>query len=69
MIRCIPRPVDVTSKYKSKYGYYWPTAHSHDRIRIPGWVPITEALDIARVGVVPVEINYYCLGAFVSLDQ
>ena len=28
--------------------------------------PITEALAIARVGVVPVEINYCCLGTSVS---
>ena len=46
-------------------GITGPQAHSRDRIGIPGWVLITEALAIARVGVVPVEIYYRCLGTFV----
>ena len=41
-------------------------ARSRDRIGIPGWVPITEALAIARAGVVSVEIHCRCLSAFVS---
>ena len=43
-----------------------PQARSRDRIDIPGWAPITEALAAARVGAVPVEIYYRCLGASVS---
>ena len=43
-----------------------PCTHSHDRIGVPGWAPITEALAIAKAGVVLVEIYYCCLGASVS---
>ena len=46
-------------------GITGPQARSHDRIGIPGWVPITEALAIERAGVIPVEIYYRCLGASV----
>ena len=55
-----------SSQHESKPGITGPQARSCDRIGIPGWVPITEALAVARVGVVPVEINYCCLGASVS---
>ena len=47
-------------------GITGPQARSRDRIGIPGWAPITEALAIARAGVVPVEIYYRCLSASVS---
>ena len=47
-------------------GITGPQACSRDRIGVTGWAPITEALAIAKAGVVPVEIYYRCLGAFVS---
>ena len=55
-----------SGQHESKPGITSPPACSCDRIGIPGWVPITEALAIARAGVVPVEIKYCCLGASVS---
>ena len=55
-----------SGQHKSKPGNTGPQACSCDRIGIPGWAPITEALAVARVGVVLVEINYCCLGASVS---
>ena len=55
-----------SGQHESKPGITGPQAHSCDRIGIPGWVPINEALAVARVGVVLVEINYWCLGASVS---
>ena len=66
MTRHVHRPVTNTGSHESRYGYYWPTARSCDRIGIPGWAPVTEALAVAKAGVVPVEINYCCLGASVS---
>ena len=51
---------------KGKLGITGLQAHNCDRIGIPGWAPITEALAVARAGVVLVEINYCCLGASVS---
>ena len=65
-MRRVHQPDTNSGQHESRYGYYRPAAHSDDRIGIPGWAPITEALAIARVGVVPVEINYCCLGASVS---
>ena len=55
-----------SGRLKGKQGITSQQARSCDRIGIPGWVPITKALAIARAGVVPVEINYCCLGASVS---
>ena len=55
-----------SGQHKSKLGITGPQAHSCDRIGIPGYAPITEALAVVRAGVVPVEINYCCLGASVS---
>ena len=55
-----------SGQHESKLGITGPQARSCDRIGVPGWVPITEALAIARAGVVPVEINYCCLGTSVS---
>ena len=55
-----------SGQHESKLGITGPPAHSCDRIGIPWWAPITEALAVARAGVVPVEINYCCLGASVS---
>ena len=55
-----------SGQHKNTPGYYQPITRSRDRIGIPGWVLITEALAVARVGVVPVEINYCCLGTSVS---
>ena len=55
-----------SGQHESKPGITGPPARSCDRIGIPGWAPITEALAIARAGVVLVEINYCCLGTSVS---
>ena len=55
-----------SGQHESKSGITSLPARSCDRIGIPVWVPITEALAVARAGVVPVEINYCCLGASVS---
>ena len=60
-------PVGPNSgQHKGKPGITSLQARSCDRIGIPGWALINEALAVARVGVVPVEINYCCLGASVS---
>ena len=55
-----------SGQLEGKQGITSPQARSCDRIGIPGWVPITEALAVARAGVVLVEINYCCLGASIS---
>ena len=55
-----------SGQHESKPGIIGLPAHSCDRIGVPGWVLITEALAVARAGVVLVEINYCCLGASVS---
>ena len=54
-----------SGQHESIIGYYQPATRSHDRLGIPGWAPITEALAVARADVVLVEINYCCLGASV----
>ena len=58
-----------SGRHESKPGITGPQARSCDRIGVPGWALITEALAVARAGVVPVEINYCCLGASVSKGQ
>ena len=55
-----------SSQHENTPGYYRSITRSCDRIGIPGWASITEAVAVARVGVVLVEINYCCLGASVS---
>ena len=69
MTRRIHRPDPTPASTKVNWVYTGLPARSCDRIGIPGWVLITEALAIARVGVVLVEINYCCLGASVSKGQ
>ena len=64
--RCIHRPDPTPASTKVRLGITGPPACSCDRIGIPGWAPITEALAVARAGVVQVEINYCCLGTPVS---
>ena len=54
---------------KSSYGEQHAGACSHDRIGVPGWAPITEALAVARAGVVPVENYLPCLSALVHLGS
>ena len=66
MTRHIHRSDSTLASTKVNPGITGPQAHSCDRIGIPGWAQITEALAVARAGVVPVEINYCCLGASVS---
>ena len=46
-----------SGQHESKLGITGLPAHSCDRIGVPGWAPITEALAIVRAGVVLVEIN------------
>ena len=58
--------ISDSSQHESKPGITGPPARSCDRIGVPGWALITEALAVARAGVVPVEINYCCLGPSVS---
>ena len=58
-----------SGQHESKPGITGLQAHSCDRIGVPGWAPITEALAVARAGAVPVEINYCCLGTSVSKGQ
>ena len=58
-----------SGQHESKPGITSLPSHSCDRIGVPGWGLIAEALAVARVGVVPVEINYCCLGASVSYCQ
>ena len=55
-----------SGQHESKPGITSLSARSCDRIGIPGWALITEALAVASVCVVLVEINYCCLGASVS---
>ena len=64
--RRVHRSDSTPASTKVNPGITGPQAHSCDRIGVPGWAPITEALAIARAGVGPVEINYCCLGASVS---
>ena len=47
-----------SGQHKSKPGITGPQARSCDRFGIPAWALITEALAVARAGVVLVEINY-----------
>ena len=54
---------------KSSYREQRAGARSHDRIGVPGWVPITEALAVVRAGVVPVENYLPCLGTLVHLGS
>ena len=54
---------------KSSYGEQHAGARSRDRIGIPGWAPITEALAVARAGVVPVENYLLCLSTLVHLGS
>ena len=54
---------------KSSYGEQRAGAHSHDRIGVPGWALITEALAIVRAGVVPVENYLPCLSALVHIGS
>ena len=66
MTRCVHRPDLTLASMKVNQVYTGLPAHSCDRIGVPGWAMITEALAIARAGVVLVEINYCCLGTSVS---